>query len=339
MYKNDPSFVGTSLFELKAYLFQKSRHAAEVFKEAILISDNGEIKVACMFFFTHEMPLLQIGFFEAVKDAQEEVKALLDYATDKARSLGAKKIVIGLNGHVSVGVGMLNNKPEEGPIAFNSIYNKPYYHTFFRDKKLTESTLTCYKGKTDDVLNLINNRSIEYEDIRLRPMDKNNFRNEIELMTRISNLALKETELFYEIGKLDLYDRLKKIKVFLRPYDLLFVMKGDKEIGYLFTHPDYNQILPPGRKLSKIELAFHLLFRQKRIDTIKVNSVCMLDKRNIGLQHLIKIRTQLAKKDGHRFLESNFIFDSNRLSTLFAIRQGYKKHNTYSIFYKEVEDA
>lgn len=339
LYQDDPSFVGTSVFELKTYLFQKSRHAREVYTDAILVENEGEIKVACMFFFSREMPLLQIGFFEAKEQAQSEVDAVLTYAAKKAKLLGAKKIVIGLNAHISVGVGMLNFKFGEGSIAFDSIYSKLYYPGYFRKNGLTESTLSSYKGNTDDVLNLINNRSIEYEDIQLRPMNKRNFQNEIEMMTKISNDALKGTELFYNIGENDLYHRLKKIKFFLRPHDLMFVLKNGKEIGYLFTHPDFNQALTPGKKLGKLNLAFRILTGRKKIDTLKVNSVCMTEKRSIGLQHLIKTCTSLAKNDGHKFLESNFIFDSNKLSALFALRQGYSKYNTYSIFYMEVEDA
>ena len=339
LYKNDPSFVGTSIFELETYLFQKSEHAKEVFVDAILVTNMGEIRAVAMFFLSKKLPILQIGFFEAKESAQSEVDAILTYAEKTAKKQQAKKIVIGLNAHLSVGVGLLNFKFEEGPIAFDSIYNKLYYPDYFRNKGLTESTLSTYKGDLNEVLNSINSRSIESGDFYVRTMNKRNFQSEILLMTKISNETLKETELFYPIGEKDLYHRLNTIKLFLRPHDLMFVMNNGKEIGYLFTHPDFNQVLTPGKKLNKLDLAFKILSRRKQIDTLKVNSVCMKEKRNAGLNLLIKTRTMIAKKEGHKFLESNFIFDSNKTSTFFALKYNYKKYNTYSIFYKEMENA
>ena len=54
----------------------------------------------------------------------------MDYAERKALVLGAKRIVVGLNAHVSIGVGMLNHKLNEGPVSFNSVYSKIYYPDF-----------------------------------------------------------------------------------------------------------------------------------------------------------------------------------------------------------------
>ena len=63
LYQDDPSFVGSSFFELETYLYQKTRHAREVFQEAVMVTNHGVIKAVSMFFFTRELPLLQVGFF------------------------------------------------------------------------------------------------------------------------------------------------------------------------------------------------------------------------------------------------------------------------------------
>jgi hypothetical protein len=104
------------------------------------------------------------------------------------------------------------------------------------------------------------------------------------------------------------------VRFFLRPENILFVCDGDKEVGFLFWYPDFNEVLVPGRPYSMPGIAIRYIKNRKRIKTIKVNAFGILKSyRNYAVALLLHELQQYANAN-YQILETGFIWDSNRPS-------------------------
>ena len=72
--------------------------------------------------------MLQIGFFDAKHGQDEAVDLLINEAKGVAKSLNLEKIIVGLNGHVSYGVGILMDKFDSHILLIAYIIRNIMFH-------------------------------------------------------------------------------------------------------------------------------------------------------------------------------------------------------------------
>ena len=337
VYKEDTSFYDVNAFITMKYLYQKSPHAKEVVKEVLLVKKENQIVCECMLLNSDKQDVLQVGFFEALEGHIDAVYDLLHYATNYSIKHKISRIVFGVNGHVSVGVGYLHRQKYEDPPLFNSIYSKHYYIDYFRDLGLQERLLHTYAGEVETIHSYFTDNHNLESNHKMRYLNRWKFRRDMKIFNELSNQTLKDTELYYPVEENHMFDLMKMLKFWLRPHHLIFAMKNGKEVGYIFVHPDFNQALTPGRRNSLFGIVWDKFRNNSLIDRVKINAICLKENDKVLLFDMIHTSIREVIKRGYQVIETGFIFETNRASIALAKKTRYKQKDTYSIFYKEVE--
>lgn len=316
VYHENDCFIDMQVQLVKTFLYNKDSFTNKCVIQPIVINKDKEQLAQCVFIYHKDLPVLQVAFFEAKENCRDAVAFLLEAAKEKANELGLKKIVVGLNGHVSYGVGLLESHFDHR-ITFDSNYNPEYYHDYFRSLHLNKKTLHTYYFKIQDPEINKNILNRVYRDITYRTLDMKSFKNEMLIFGDLCNKALKGTYLYFEREPFAMFQMIKQMKFFLQSDNLIFAYKGSKPIGFLFWHPDYNEIFSRGRQNSVFDYCKSFLFRKNKIKGVKLNVIGVLPEyQNTSVVFgLIDQFYQKIKKN-FDYGETNFVWDNNLKSSL-----------------------
>ena len=327
LYKGDKNYVDTATFALEDVLFQKTAFTKSCKVFPVAVEQDGKFLVQAIFIYNAKLPILQVGFFEAVKNAESAVNALIGEAMQKAKQLGVKQIVIGLNAHISYGVGILSSG-FDFKNSFDSLYNKSYYKNYFAHlKKQTLSTYRLenftaqanFKGLSDKKA-----YRIEYADLK-------DFKASTERMRRLCDKTIGKTFLYYPTEELHFYELMKDLQPFLSNKNLFFAVdQNGNDAGFIFWHPDFNQMLNGGEKTSALKILFGYLFNRKRIDTAKLNAIGSVSQR-ATLALVNELYKQMTKE--FKYIETNFVWDNNLNSTAINRRFFGSPHRKYEVYF------
>lgn len=332
LYAGDRYWVDTSLFILKIFLYQTDTFSKQNFVRPIAVQEDGRTIAQCMLIHDPRLPYLQIGFFDALPDQDDAIRMLLAEANNAARTRGVEMIVIGLHGHVSYGVGILMPGVEK-KISFDSLYNKPYYCGYFEGPGFKKHTLSTYRFKLDGVRRRIAGLARTYEGFSFRTLRIHDFKSEMILFGNLCNQCLHQTFLYFDREPENLFELMSDLKPLLRPEHLFFALKNGREVGFFFWHPDYNAVLPPGRKNSLAALMARYLLLKSRINTVKINAIGVLPEyQRTGV--VAGLLDAALKRAPARFLsgETNFVWDGNRNSRLLNLKLGNTVDRTYAVY-------
>jgi hypothetical protein len=315
VYRGNPCFKDVQVHGVRAFLSGHDRFTRACHVRPVVIERNGETVCQAMLIWHPRLAVLQVSFFEALAGEDSAVRLLLDEARREARAAGLRRLVIGLNGHVSYGVGFLCNGYDE-PISFDSLYSPAYYLDYFSAMGFRQTFLSAYR------VNLANvrfppplSRRIDAS-FSFRTLDMRCFRDEILLFGELCNECLRDTYLYVDRDPSSLYQTLLPLRPLLRSENLIFVMKEGREVGFMFWHPDYNQIIPGGVRNSALKVALRYVFMRGRITRFKLNTVGLLPpyRHTAALAGLARETHRYARR---RFVEgeTNFVWDNNIAST------------------------
>lgn len=107
---------------------------------------------------------------------------------------------------------------------------------------------------------------------------------------------------------------LNDLKPFLRPENLLFATIDGREVGFCFWHPDYNEILPTGRRVSRPGIAWRFALRRSGIRTVILNALGVLPEyRGVATAALLGRMTREIEGRFARY-ETSFVWDGNYAS-------------------------
>lgn len=326
LYKGDKNYVCMENFVLKDILFQQTEFAKSCIVQPIVVKNEGEIVAQAILLYSCRLPYVQVGFFDALKGQAAAVELILKEAKKLKTQVMAKGIVVGLNGHISYGVGILT-KGFAYKNSFDSIYNKDYYADYFSAGR--KQGLSTYKGKLQDGIDIL--PKLNVSGVRVRKCSLKNYRQEMELMRDLCERTIAKTDLYFPTDKLHFYQLTSALRPFLKAENLLFAedMHGTP-LGFLFFHPDFNQMLEGGREYSLLGIAASLLFKKKRVDTVKINAIGSLSPR--ATNALLQTFAQL-NEGKYTLIETTFIWDNNIKSSKIAKRILGEAHRKYEVFY------
>ena len=106
LYKNDLFYVSTVEFNVDMILKRETQFARSCVTKPIAVECEGRIVAECVLVFNPKDDFVQIAFFESLDNQSEAVSLIKEKAKDFAKQSGVKKITVGLNGHLSYGVGL-----------------------------------------------------------------------------------------------------------------------------------------------------------------------------------------------------------------------------------------
>ena len=118
--------------------------------------------------------------------------------------------------------------------------------------------------------------------------------------------------------------------------NLLFAVdeKGE-DVGFLFWHPDFNQMLKGGEKLSTLKIIFGYLFHRKKIDTVKLNAIGALKPR-VTKELIVAFNRITGRK--YKYAETNFVWDNNVRSTHLNQRFFGQAHRKYEVYFLNADE-
>ena len=328
LYKGDESYVCTSEFVLTDTIYKRTDFANECMVLPAVVKKNNAIVAECVFIHNSKLPYLSIAFFEAEKNQDDAVELILSEARAVATRCNVKKIVIGHNGHISYGVGILTTRFDYKN-SFDSNYNKDYYAKYF--SHLKKQGLSTY---------MQNKRAMEKHLIaggayKIRKANMKSFEQEAELMRELCDKTIGKTFLYFPTEKGHFYQLMRDLRPFLKDENLLFAEDKDgKTVGFLFWHPDFNRMLKGGKHYSTLGIALAYIFKSHKIKNAKLNAIGALSPRVT-----CELLNELSKVLGSRFktLETNFVWDNNLPSTFINRRFFGEPHRRYEVYFDEID--
>ncbi|MDO9154225.1 MAG: hypothetical protein Q7U47_11105 [Paludibacter sp.] len=258
---------------------------------------------------------VQVSFFEAQKglgDIFSLIKKEIQHHFPHC-----SKVVVGLNGHLNYGAGILMNRFNEPPI-FGLPYNPDYYSGYFNElhcRKMATFRLSieAYAKWAQSYSTLR-----ELKGLTVRFMDKRNIKAESAIYTQLNNQAFpshpfwanrdteEDVELFYPFRHL------------LDNENLVFAEVFGKPVGFFLWYPDFNQLISSQRDLNVFDV---LKYRLGKIpDTFRFTEIGIIpefQRSPVALAMLNKALPKILEK-GYKYCEGGFIFEENSASMAFV---------------------
>lgn len=326
LYQGDALYFSTSEFVFQMLMDQTTQFTKNLTVEPTMVMDQEQVLCQALFLIPPNEPELYIAYFEALENQEQAVQLLLSHAKRRAQECGKSKIIIGLNGHVSYGVGMLYETIY--PNTFDSLYNKLYYHDYF--KSYPHTALYAYKGDLNTIPRLPNVKT----KLTVRPCNLKNFAKEMEVFRLLCDQTLGEHAYYKPTQEQHFHELMKDLRLFLKPENILFLEDGYKPVGFLFWHPDYNQMLKPGKRTGMLEIGLRYLFYRHKFSRVKLNAMGVLPAyRGKGTIALLDAFYQQIK-GRYSEVETNFVFADNAGSIKLnqhLLKQVCRKYHVYQI--------
>lgn len=318
LYKKDPFYCYTDSFVFEMLLYKKTAFAKSCVIKPLLIKDNHKIVAQALLIHNPKDAFVQISFFESVPDNQLGTDLVIEEAKKFATEENVHKIMIGLDGHLSYAVGLSKNMNE--PNSFGAAYTKTYYCDYF--KKYQVHRLVSFSNSLDVAMEPFKERKEHNFDLMVRPINIKQFEKEMEIFGDLCDKTIGKTFLYTKTNRKHFFELMKDLTFFLRKENILFVYDKEKPVGFAFWNPDYNEVLPKGKKLGLLEIAMHYTFKKKNITRATLNSIGVLEEYRgeatvLLIREMKRYISQKKYKNIHR-IESSFIWEDNLNSLLLS---------------------
>lgn len=306
IYKNDNYYVSTIEFPFKMIFNQTTQFAKKCIIRPIMVLTNNEVLAEAIMIKNPNDDFVQIAYFEALEGVFDAVEMIKSYSKEFARENNVCRIIVGLYGHLSYGVGLTVdiNKPN----TFDSIYTKKYYVDYF--KEYNKHELCAFSSQLDRLYPyMIEKKS----NIFIRPINLNDFKNEMKLFRDICDKTIGNTFLYSKTDEIHFYELIKDMKFFLKKENILFACCNDEIVGFIFWHPDYNEILSKGKKESILSIGLKYILNKNKIKKVKLNAIGVLEKYE-GFVTMSLLNEASKHMRNFEVLETNFVWKNNKKS-------------------------
>ena len=334
LYKDNPFYRDSMTPVLKDILYGKSVFCRNKEILPILVFDNAEVVATATIITTDKMPdALQLAFFEAKEGYQRAIDMMVDFAKKIGLEKGVEKIIVGLNGHVNYGLGLLIDHHEE-VASFGNNYNPAYYTAYFEKYDPVEYGLTSFHANMN-TFHLKDYQTILYSvknKFRFRPANFSRLKEEVENYTNLNNLCFKDHPFYYERSYEEDYELFKQFRLFIKEENLLIAEKDGEPIGFMLWYPDFNQLIPPGGVMG-LGTFLRNKFMSEKINKFKLVEIGVIPAYQgtgaiLGLFELCMNLT----KDRYSECETGWILDTNNKSKGFGIKWDSEEYKHYRVF-------
>ena len=328
LYKNDPFYVSTVEFTVDMLLKKTTKFAQSCVTRPIMIERNQCVVAECILVKYPYDGFVQIAFFEALEGQNEAVALLKEQAKTFAQEMGVTKMIVGLNGHLSYGVGL--SLDMEKPNTFDSTYTKTYYPQYFTDGKMHK--LVAFRNKVE----VLEKKLVPCApNITVRPIDFHNFSKDMEWFKQVCDETIGTTFLYSTTQDKHFEELIGEMKFFLRKENVLLAFDGDEAVGFLFWHPDYNEILKKGKPNSLLAIAVRYTLFKKKIQTVKINSIGVKGKYQ-GRVTIRLLNEMMKYIRSYTYAETNFVWENNRKSMAINKHIGENVERAFAVYEYEI---
>jgi len=259
----------------------------------------------------------QIAFFEikdGVANILSDIKDLIFNHFPQC-----SKVLVGLNGHLNYGAGILTDQFDKPPI-FGLPYSPPYYPEYFKD--WDEKRLFSYRILVEDYVKWSNSYSKkpDYETIKARYLDKKNLERDIRIYTELNNKGFTQHPYWADRDAEEDMELFYPFRFFLDNEHLVFAEVDGQPVGFFLWYPDFNQLPKSNRDLNIYDLLRYRLWNG--IDTCRFTEIGILPEyrgTSVALSMIEKAIPAIVH-GGYKYCEIGFIFEENRASIIFLKR-------------------
>jgi hypothetical protein len=336
VYRGNPNFRGTDASVENLLIKGPTAFHSHSVVEPFIVMDGGSPVARFALIHDHKLPdYVQVSFFEALPDCGD----LLSLIREQVRCAfpGVEKMVVGLNGHLNYGAGILLNHFHEPPV-FGLPYSQPYYPEYFRG--LAERRMYSYRldidGYTDWAASYEGPRT--KEGLTVRFMDKKRIREEIPIYTRLNNEGFTDHPYWASREVEEDMELFYPFRFLLDNENLIFVEYEGRPVGFYLWYPDFNQLVHGQRDLNALDV---LRFRMGRyIDTVRFTEIGVLPefRSSPAVMAMLDKALPVVRAAGYRYCEVGFIFEENRASIalckriLSRIGENTDPYRQYAVF-------
>jgi len=279
------------------------------------------------------------GFFESIED-QQVATALFDAAKGWLADRGMQCMRGPSNPSMNYECGLLV-EGFHSPPAFMMTYNKPYYGSLIEGCGFHKvQDMYAFWGhidmlsKLDRKLWFIGNEAKARFNVKLRPMNRKKFREEVGMFLRVYNASMVGTWGFAPLSAGEIDELAAGLKYLIAP-ELAIVAEVDGEpIGACFGLLDYN---PRVKKINGklFPFGFLRLITNKRsikkMRVISINVVPEYQRWGLGVV-LLGGLIEPMQEWGLKEVEFSWVLESNTLSRGSLEKGGAKRDKTYRMY-------
>lgn len=335
VYRGNACFRDNLSANCKNFLYKHDAFTRSCNTRPLLVYSGNRIVARTMLIYHSGLDAVQMGFFEALPGQYPAVDMLMEAAKAFAAQLGLTKILAGINGHTSYGVGFLLNAYDK-PNPFDGGYSQPYYPAYFERLGFKAHGFSTYYMHLADfkpgprILERI------YAEFTFREINLKNLKHEMQILGGLFNQTLADTPFFFPKSPAEWYDVFKTLRPILKNENIIYVLKDKREVGYLFWHPNYNQLINKNKN-SALNLVIKLILHKKRLSEIKINALGVLPQ-HFASGAVIGLFNELTRRTITRFSggETGFISDANTRSKIITQRYCGKPFRQYALYELEL---
>ena len=330
LYKDDPGFSDMNITFVKTFLYGQDRYVKRQEVIPALVQESGVIKAECVFVID-ETPDIKLSFLEFRKDAAQAVRLLASYAEQLMREKGKSKTVIGINGQISYGLGILT-KDSDRHFEFNSNYQRDYYTEVLDSIFDIRKNAFSYEYDAEHTLSLIDPGLIAdiSKEYSFRYLDMRHFKRDMLIFGKLCHETLESTPYYSEKKPSEMYELMKQIRFIMRPEDIVFAVKDGREVGFVYTHPDYAELFDRPR-LDYIR--FFLRFLRKKPVNVVYNVIGVLPEcQASGVAVALIYKSVMMRKEQFPKGVSSFILEDNIPSTKLCRKLSTGVHKKFRLY-------
>ena len=279
------------------------------------------------------------GFFESIDDA-DVAKALFDAAKEWFAERNTYQLRGPANPSQNYEWGMLVEGFDDMP-TFMMTYNKTYYGKLVEQNGFVKSQdMFAYIGRIEQLDNLdpkmqrIVDDSIKRFDIKVRPVSKKTFADDIASFLYIYNNAVAGQWGFTPLSDGEMQETAGGLKHLIAPEMTTMAEVDGKVVGAVFGLLDYNPLI---KKIDGKLFPFGILRllwgrrKLKRVRLLSTNVLPEYQRWGVGVVLMARLVPE-CKVWGIETGEFSWVLESNKLSRGTLERGGAEKTKTYRIY-------
>ena len=336
VYRNDPAYRDNTTALLKLILNSQSCFArgAEIWPITVINTQGVSLACALLIRSRFQPDTMQVGFLEVVHGSPNPLKLLIKEACSKARHYKCTNVLIGSNGHVNHGLGLLAGPFGYRP-SFGSAYNPPHYIQMLAPLAHRTETLVTYCHDVATSPISTNPRWIGRVTGKFN-VRQGNFRrmkSEIAIYTQLNNQSFAEHSYYFERTSAEDLELFQAFGPLLREENFLVAEHNGRPVGFLLWYPDFNELVSPGNTAGLATLLRYRLLGQRPM-RCKIAELGVLPEfRNSGAILALVAHCYSLVRGKYRIAESGWILEYTRLSIALNTRWHGKADKTYNVFH------
>ena len=340
VYKGNKYYRGTEKSIEELLLNSSGAFSSHSKIKKFVVRDSNDLVARFALIQDHRLPEnVQVSYFEAQKGLGD-IFSLIKKEIQTHFS-ECSRAVVGLNGHLNYGAGILSNRFDETPL-FGLPYNPDYYNAYFKGLLCRRMFTFRFGMDAYNVWAKSYNINRQLKGLTVRFMNKSKIKEESAIYTELNNKAFIKHPYWANRDKEEDIELFYPFRFLLDNENLIFAEMDGKPVGFFLWYPDFNQLVSSQRDLNVIDV---VKFRIKnKIDTFRFTEIGIVPEyqRSPVALALINKSLPVLMEKGYNYCEGGFIFEENSASIAFVQRilqrcygekpEPYRQFSTYETF-------